>query len=144
MSNKCSVRSDFVYFDTLDTRWSDNDVYGHVNNVVYYEYFDTVVNRLLINKGWLHISDSPTFAVVAETGCRYFSSISYPETIDVGLAVERIGNTSVVYRLGIFSHNANDVAAEGRFVHVYVDRKTRIPTPIPAAISVGLKEYLLT
>jgi acyl-CoA thioester hydrolase len=142
MSKEPSLRSDFVYFDTVDTRWSDNDVYGHVNNVAYYAYFDTVINCLLINKGWLDISNSPTIGVVAETGCRYFSPISYPETVDVGLAVERIGNTSVVYRLGVFSQKSDSVAAEGRFVHVYVDRESRKPHAIPEALRDGLRAYL--
>jgi acyl-CoA thioester hydrolase len=142
MSKEPSFRSDFVYFDTLETRWSDNDVYGHVNNVAYYAYFDTVINRLLINKGWLDINNSPTIGVVVETGCVYFSSISYPETVDVGLAVERIGNTSVVYRLGVFSQNSDSVAADGRFVHVYVDRESRKPVAIPETLRDGLRAYL--
>ena len=142
MSNKPCVRSDFTHFDTIDTRWSDNDVYGHVNNVVYYSYFDTVVNRLLIKNSWLEPELSTTIGVVAETNCRYFTSISYPETLDVGLAVERLGNSSVIYRLGVFSKNTDLAAAEGRFVHVYVDRETRKPAAIPEALREGLKAYL--
>ncbi|MFT4993443.1 MAG: acyl-CoA thioester hydrolase [Paraglaciecola sp.] len=142
MSNKPSLRSDFVHFDTVDTRWSDNDVYGHVNNVVYYSYFDTVVNRLLIKNKWLDPGSSPIIAVVAETSCRYFASISYPQRIDVGLTVERLGNTSVIYRLGVFSQNSDSTAAVGRFVHVYVDRENRKPVAIPEALGEGLKAYL--
>ena len=142
MSNKPCTRSDYVHFDTIDTRWSDNDVYGHVNNAVYYAYFDTVVNRLLINNAWLDPESSTTIGLVAETNCRYFASISYPETLDVGLAVERLGNSSVIYRLGIFSQNSDRAAAEGRFVHVYVDRESRKPAAIHEALREGLKAYL--
>jgi acyl-CoA thioester hydrolase len=142
MSNKPSLRSDFMHFDSIDTRWADNDIYGHVNNVVYYSYFDTVVNRLLIKNGWLDPESSSTIGVVAETSCRYFASISYPETIDVGLAVERLGHTSVIYRLGVFSQNTDSAAAEGRFVHVYVERESRKPVAIPEALGEGLKAYL--
>ena len=142
MSSKASLRSDFVHFDTVDTRWADNDVYGHVNNVVYYAYFDTVVNRLLIKNKYLDPVSSPIIAVVAETSCRYFASISYPETIDVGLTVERLGNTSVIYRLGVFSQHSDSAAAEGRFVHVYVDRQSRKPVVIPQALREGLGAYL--
>jgi acyl-CoA thioester hydrolase len=142
MSNKPSLRSDFVLFDSIDTRWADNDIYGHVNNVVYYSYFDTVVNRLLIKNSWLDPESSSIIGVVAETSCRYFASISYPETIDVGLAVERLGNTSVIYRLGVFSQNADSAAAEGRFVHVYVDRESRKPVALPEPLRDGLSSYL--
>jgi len=142
MSTKPSLRSDFVHFDTVDTRWSDNDVYGHVNNVVYYAYFDTVVNRLLIKNKWLDPESSSIIGVVAETSCRYFASISYPEAIDVGLTVERLGNTSVIYRLGVFSQHSDSAAAEGRFVHVYVDRQSRKPAAIPQALREGLGAYL--
>ncbi|MFT4938465.1 MAG: acyl-CoA thioester hydrolase [Paraglaciecola sp.] len=142
MSNKPCLRSDFVHFDSIDTRWSDNDVYGHVNNVVYYSYFDTVVNRLLIKNSWLDPESSTTIGVVAETSCRYFASISYPETIDVGLTVERLGTSSVIYHLGVFSQNADLAAAEGRFVHVYVDRESRKPIPLPEALRDGLQAYI--
>jgi acyl-CoA thioester hydrolase len=142
MSKERFGRSDFVHFDSVDTRWADNDAYGHVNNVVYYSYFDTVVNRLLINKGWLNVEASSSIGLVAETSCRYFASVSYPQTIEVGLAVERLGNSSVVYRLGVFVKGSDVCAAEGRFVHVYVDRDNRTPCPIPEALREGLQHYL--
>ena len=142
MSNKPCTRNDFVHFDSIDTRWADNDVYGHVNNVVYYSYFDTVVNRLLIKNSWLDPESSSIIGVVAETSCRYFASISYPETIDVGLAVERLGNSSVIYRLGVFSQNTDLAAAEGRFVHVYVDRENRKPVALPETLRDGLHNYI--
>jgi acyl-CoA thioester hydrolase len=135
-------RSDYHYFEPVDTRWGDNDIYGHVNNVVYYAYFDTVVNRLLLNNGWLDLQGKGAIGLVVETSCQYFSSVAFPERLVVGLCVERLGNTSVVYDLAIFSEHSEVASAKGRFVHVYVDRASRQPTPLPKALRIGLTAFL--
>jgi acyl-CoA thioester hydrolase len=115
----------------IGTRWSDNDAYGHVNNVVYYAWFDTVVNGWLIEAGMLDVAAGDPIGLVAETGCRYAAPLAYPEPAEVGLAVERVGSSSVRYRLGVFAKGSAEAAAEGFFVHVYVDRETRRPVPLP-------------
>lgn len=131
MSIDAKQRSDFQYFHTIQTRWMDNDAYGHVNNVVYYSWFDTVVNQFLIANGELNIVTSPTIGLVIETQCNYFSSVSFPELITAGVCVSKLGNSSVRYEVGIFRGEENLVAAQGHFVHVYVDRDTRKPVSIP-------------
>jgi len=128
------LRSEFPVFRTVGTRWMDNDAYGHINNVVYYAYFDTVVNAYLIEASGVDIRALPQIGVVAETGCTYFESLSFPQTLEVGLAVERLGERSVTYRLGVFAAGAAQGAALGRFVHVYVDAVTRRSAPVPEAI----------
>jgi acyl-CoA thioester hydrolase len=128
------TRADFRVFRPLQTRWMDNDVYGHVNNVVYYSYFDTAVNGWLMEATGQDIRQLPAIGVVAETGCRYFSELSFPDALDAGLRIERLGKSSVVYRVGLFRGAAMDACAAGRFVHVYVDAVTRRPVPIPEAI----------
>ncbi len=125
-------RDAFAAFTLLDTRWMDNDVYGHLNNVVYYSLFDTAVNRWLIDKGVLDPATSPVFGLVVETGCQYFQPLSFPDRVEAGLKVERLGSSSVRYVIGLFRQGAGEVAAVGHFTHVYVDRDTRRPTPIPA------------
>ena len=127
-------RSEFPVFRTVGTRWMDNDAYGHINNVVYYSYFDTVVNAFLMDASGTDIRALPQIGVVAETGCTYFSSLSFPQALEVGLAVERLGERSVSYRLGVFAEGAMQGAALGRFVHVYVDASTRASVPVPEAI----------
>lgn len=127
-------RSEFPVFRAVGTRWSDNDAYGHVNNVVYYAYFDTVVNAFLIESAGTDIRALPQIGVVAETGCVYFESLSFPQPLEVGLAVERLGERSVTYRLGVFAQGAVQGAALGRFVHVYVDAATRRSAPVPEVI----------
>ena len=117
---------------TIGTRWADNDAYGHVNNTVYYQWFDTAVNAWLIEAGLLDVAAGDPIGLVVETGCRYAAPLSYPEPVEVGLAVERLGTSSVAYRLGVFAQGAEAAAAEGRFVHVYVDRAGRRPVPLPA------------
>lgn len=117
----------------IGTRWADNDVYGHVNNTVYYSWFDTAVNTWLIEQGLLDVAAGDPIGLVVETGCRYARSLSYPEPVDVGLAVESVGKSSVRYRLGVFSKGSSEAAAEGFFVHVYVDRKSRRPAELPEA-----------
>ena len=137
------TRSDFRYFDTIDTRWSDNDVYGHVNNVAYYSFFDTVVNRLLIDNGWLHLDGRGPIGLVVETRCQYYASVSYPAVLDIGLTVLKLGNSSVVYQLAVFSEGSEQASAVGQFVHVYVDRPSHMPTPLPTDLRAGLSHYLV-
>lgn len=131
MSNNAKRRSDFQHFHTIQTRWMDNDAYGHVNNVVYYSWFDTVVNQFLIVNGELNVGTSPTIGLVIETQCNYFSSVSFPDLITAGVCVSKLGNSSVRYEVGIFRNDENITAAQGHFVHVYVDRVTRKPVSIP-------------
>ena len=115
----------------ITTRWADNDAYGHVNNTVYYGWFDTAVNAWLIEAGLLDIAAGDPIGLVVETGCRYARPLSYPEPVEVGLAVERLGRSSVRYRLGVFAKGAGEAAAEGHFVHVYVGRESRRPVELP-------------
>jgi acyl-CoA thioester hydrolase len=126
-------RGAFRHFTPIDTRWHDNDVFGHVNNVVYYAYFDTAVNRHLTDAGLLDVASSPIVGLVAETGCSYFTPVSYPDLLDVGLAVTRLGASSVSYRLGLFRKGAPMTAALCRYTHVYVQRSTGKPVAIPEA-----------
>lgn len=126
-------RGDYRVWREIGTRWGDNDAYGHVNNTVYYQWFDTAVNAWLIEAGLLDVAAGDPIGFVVETGCSYAAPLSYPEPVDVGLAVESIGSSSVRYRLGVFAHGAESAAAEGHFVHVYVDRKSRRPVRIPEA-----------
>jgi len=116
----------------IQTRWIDNDVYGHVNNVVYYEYFDTVVNSFLIDQGLLEIGKSETIGLVVETGCSYFAPISFPENVTAGLRVAKIGTSSVRYEIGLFTDAQPNACAQGHFVHVYVDAASRKPKPLSA------------
>ena len=127
-------RNDFVVFVPISTRWSDNDVYRHVNNVVYYSYFDTAVNQHLVEGGLLDIETSPVVGLVVETRCQYFSSVTFPDRIQIGLRVVKIGNSSVQYELGVFANDQTEVSALGFFVHVYVDRQTNRPVSIPEDI----------
>ena len=126
-----STRAQFAYLTSLDTRWMDNDAYGHVNNVVYYSYFDTVVNRWLVEQGLLDITASSAIGLVVETQCVFYQPIAFPDRIDVGLRVAQIGTSSVRYELAIFRQGDERPAAAGHFAHVYVNRETRRPTPIP-------------
>jgi acyl-CoA thioester hydrolase len=125
-------RESYKVWREIGTRWADNDAYGHVNNTVYYAWFDTAVNAWLIDQGLLDIAAGDPIGLVVETGCRYARSLSYPEPFDVGLAVERIGKSSVCYRLGVFQKNGAEAAAEGFFTHVYVDRVNRRPAELPS------------
>ncbi len=124
-------RAAFARFVPIATRWSDNDAYGHLNNVVYYSLFDTAVNAILIDAGLLDPTTSPIVGLVAETSCRYYSSLTYPDLAEVGVAVEHLGRSSVRYHLAVFKSGAPRAAAAGRFTHVYVDRETNRPFPIP-------------
>ena len=132
MRPEAKKRSEFKHFHTITTRWMDNDVYGHVNNVVYYSWFDTVVNEFLVANGVLDIEGSNVIGLVIETQCNYFASVAFPERIVAGLRVSKLGNSSVRYEVGIFRENEDSASAQGHFVHVYVDRESRRPTAIPA------------
>jgi acyl-CoA thioester hydrolase len=133
------TRAAFRHFHQIATRWLDNDAYGHVNNVVYYSWFDTVVNEYLIRAGALDIGTSPVIGLVVETHCEYFSPISFPQTVHTGLRVVRIGRSSVRYEIGVFADAAETAAAQGHFVHVYVDRATSRPTELPAPLRAALE-----
>jgi acyl-CoA thioester hydrolase len=126
-------RSAYRAWRTIPTRWADNDAYGHVNNVVYYAWFDTAVNAWLVEAGLLDIDDGDPIGLVVETGCRYFAPLTFPESAEVGIAIERLGTSSVTYRLGIFGEGQAGPAAEGEFTHVYVGRASRKPVPLPEA-----------
>src|SRR4051794_4976807 len=115
-------RSDYKHFSKVETRWMDNDIYGHVNNVVYYSYFDTVINRYLITEGGLDIHEGAVIGVCVESMCRYFEPFAFPETIEAGLRIGRVGGTSVTYEIGLFRKGSEHAAAQGHFVHVFVDR----------------------
>ncbi len=134
-----SPRSGYRHFLAIPTRWLDNDSYGHVNNVAYYSYFDTVVNEHLIRAGGLDIGNDPVVGYVVETSCRFRKPLTFPETIDAGLRVTRLGATSVTYEIGIFRQGDHEPAATGRFVHVWVDRSTQRPAPIPPRIRAVLE-----
>ena len=123
-------RDAYRFHLALPTRWNDNDTYGHVNNAVYYEYFDTVVNSWLIQRGLLALGESEVIGLVVETGCSYFAPLSFPETVTAGLRVGGVGTSSVTYEIGLFGEDARESAARGHFTHVYVDDKTRRPVPI--------------
>jgi len=126
-------RSAFKAWRTLTTRWSDNDAYGHVNNAVFYQWFDSAVNAWLIEQGMLDIIRGDPIALVVETRCRYFAPLAYPQDVEVGLAVAKLGRSSIHYRIGVFGAGEERVAAQGEFVHVVVDRMSRRPSEIPDA-----------
>ena len=127
------TRAAYPHFRVIPTRWIDNDVYGHVNNVVAYSYFDTVVNGFLVDQGLLDSERSRAIGLVVETGCRYFRPIAFPDTVHVGMRVTHLGARSVRYEIGLFRNDDETAAAQGHFVHVYVDRETRQATAMPAA-----------
>ncbi len=124
-------RSAYRHFTNITTRWSDNDAYGHVNNTIYYQWFDSAVNGLLVGAGLLDIPTGDPIGLVVETGCIYFAPLSFPGDVEVGIAIDRLGGSSVIYRLGIFAAGVADPAAQGHFTHVYVDRQSRRPVPLP-------------
>ena len=127
-------RDRYRHFLEIPTRWMDNDVYGHVNNVIYYSYFDTVVNGYLISSGSLDIERSPIIGLVVETQCRFFRPIVFPDTVHAGVRVARLGNSSVRYEIGLFRNEERQASAQGHFVHVYVDRATNRPEPLPETL----------
>jgi acyl-CoA thioester hydrolase len=132
-------RSRYKHFLAVPTRWMDNDVYGHVNNVVYYAYFDTVINKYLIDHGRLDIARGDIIGVCVESSCRYVSALAFPDDLDAGLAVAHLGRSSVRYEIGIFVRGDDAARAEGHFVHVFVDRATRRSTAMPDAIRDALE-----
>lgn len=126
-------RSDYRVHRLIPTRWMDNDAYGHVNNVIYYSWFDTAVNAWLIEQSLLDIHHGNPIGLVVETGCRYNRPVAFPETVEAGLRIAKLGNSSVRWEVGLFTAGHEAPAAEGHFVHVYVDRETRRPAPLPDA-----------
>ena len=120
-------RSDYNYFSKMSTRWNDNDIYGHLNNVIYYELFDTAVNKWLIKNNLIDIKKGNNIGLIVQSGCNYFSSFEYPEDIDAGIKVTKIGNSSVRYEVGLFKSNDDLASADGFFIHVYVDRISKKP-----------------
>ncbi|AZN70151.1 acyl-CoA thioesterase [Georhizobium profundi] len=136
-------REDYRLFRPLQTRWADNDAYGHMNNVVHYALFDTAINGWLIEKGLLDIHRGKVVGLVVETGCNYFSEMAFPDRVTAGIAVTRIGTSSVTYRIGLFRGDDVIEAAQGRFTHVYVDRESRRPQPLDARWRTILEEISL-
>jgi acyl-CoA thioester hydrolase len=132
-------RPSYPHFRAISTRWMDNDVYGHVNNVVYYSYFDTVVNQYLMEAGALDIERGAVIGLVVETQCNYFSPITFPDSVHAGLRIARLGSSSVRYEIGLFRNEEALASAQGHFVHVYVDRDTRRPVPLPDALRAALR-----
>ncbi len=132
-------RAEYRHFQPITTRWHDNDLYGHVNNVVYYSYFDSAVNAYLIERGGLDIHNGEVVGFVVSSSCDYFASIAFPDQIEVGLRVGRLGNSSVQYELAIFKRGEDEASAAGRFVHVFVERATNRPTPIPGRLRAALE-----
>jgi acyl-CoA thioester hydrolase len=138
------TRADYVHWRTITTRWRDDDAYGHLNNATYYEYFDTAVNAYLFEATGTNVRTLDRIGVVAETGCRYLREIGFPEPVETGLVVDRIGTSSIVYRIGLFQGPGDEAAAEGRFVHVYVDNTdpARPVAPIPDVIRRAVEPLL--
>ena len=138
------TRAEYVRWERVTTRWADIDVYGHMNNARYFELIDTVVNNHLAEATASDIRDLPAIGVVAEVSCRYFAEVGYPEPVDLGIVVDKVGTSSVVYRVGLFQGDGDEAAAEGRFVHVYVDNTdpARPVTPMPDEIRAAVEPLL--
>ena len=134
-----ATRAEFKVWRKATTRWADNDAYGHVNNTVYYEWFDSAVNAWMVDQGMLDIANGDPIALVVETRCTYAAPLAFPENVDVGLAVAQLGRSSIRYRIGIFAEGSESAAAEGDFVHVVVDRATRRPVELPVGWRVKLE-----
>jgi acyl-CoA thioester hydrolase len=133
--------ADYRYFTTITSRWFDNDLYGHVNNTVYYSYFDTVIANLLMREGGLDPWRGPVVGMAVETGCRFHRSLKFPDTILAGLRVARVGTSSVRYEIGLFRNEEETASAEGHFVHVFVERYAQKPVPVPPTIRTALDRY---
>ena len=140
--NKLETRDHYKQFYPVTTRWMDNDYYGHVNNVTYYSYFDTAANQYLIEVGGLNLATAPVIAVVVNSCCTYKRSVTYPQKLEVGLGVNKLGNSSVQYGLAIFVEGEGTASAYGEFVHVFVDRQSNKPVPIPDNIRIALEKLL--
>jgi acyl-CoA thioester hydrolase len=137
------LRADYRHFQPITTRWHDNDIYGHVNNVVYYSYFDSAVNAYLIERGGLDIHEGEVVGFVVSSSCDYFASIAFPDALDVGMRVRKLGNSSVQYELAIFKQGEDEACAAGRFVHVFVDRASNRPTSIPEGLRAALQSLVV-
>jgi acyl-CoA thioester hydrolase len=137
------VRADYVFYSTITTRWEDNDIYGHVNNVVYYSLFDTAVGHYMLHEAGLDPWSHGVVGLVVETGCRYHRSMAFPDTVHVGLRVAHLGKSSVRYEIGIFRNDEDSACADGHFVHVFVDRPTQRPVSIPEQIRDALKRLMV-
>ena len=135
-------RSDYLHFVDLTTRWADNDIYGHVNNVMYYSYFDTTANTYLIEHGGLDIHDGRVIGLVVDSGCSYFAPLAFPDRLQGGLRIAQIGSSSVRYEIAIFKAGEDSAAAQGHFVHVFVDRDNRKPVAIPDAMRTALSQIV--
>ena len=135
---KPETRASYPHFRMITTRWMDNDVYRHINNVTYYSFFDTAVCQYLIESGFLDIEKSPVIGLVVETTCRYFQSMAFPSTIHAGVRVGHQGNSSIRYEIGLFKDDEDVASAQGHFVHVYVDRVTNKPVPLPEALKAAI------
>ncbi len=136
-----SRRADYRFFSTIPTRWHDNDIYGHVNNVLYYSFFDTAIAHLLMQEGGLDPWRGSVVGVAVETGCRFHRSFAFPDLIHAGLRVGHLGSSSVRYEIGLFRNEDDEASAEGHFVHVFVDRPTQRPVPIPDPIRAALETH---
>lgn len=134
--------TDYAWFTDISTRWSDNDVYGHINNVQYYSYFDTAVNSYLMAEGVLDPLNSPVIGLVIETRCNYFAPLAFPDALRAGIRVAHMGKSSVRYEVGIFRADSSETAAHGHFIHVYVDAKTRRPVALPPALKAALEAIM--
>ncbi len=141
---RTETRARYPHFLTIPTRWMDNDIFGHVNNVVYYSYFDTVINDYLIDPGGFDIHGGPVVGVCAESTCRYRAPFAFPELVEAGLRVGHLGRTSARYEIGLFKEGREQAAAQGHFVHVFVERAAMAPVPIPAAIRAALERIRST
>ena len=137
------LRADYKVFYPISTRWSDNDIYGHVNNVTYYSYFDTVINEYLIREGGLDIRGGAVVGYCVESNCRYHRPVTFPETLDAGLRVAQVGNSAVRYEIGLLRQGEDKPAAQGHFVHVFVDREKEKPAAIPEKIRACLEKLIL-
>ncbi|NHC03960.1 acyl-CoA thioesterase [Acinetobacter sp. 187] len=136
------TRNEYAFIFPIQTRWADNDIYGHVNNVTYYSYFDTAANALLIQKAGFDLQHSPSIGLVVESMCTFLEELSYPEIIEVGVAIRKLGNSSACYDLAIFKQGKLQASAQGHFVHVFIDRQTRKSTSIPNEMRDALSNYL--
>lgn len=139
MSRTVPAREAYRVFYPITTRWSDNDIYGHINNVIYYAYFDSIANRYLIDEGGLDISDGRIVGYVVNSGCEYHSPLAYPQKLEAGLRVDKLGNSSVQYGIAIFAEGERLAAAHGHFVHVFVERAVNRSVPIPSALRAALE-----
>ena len=139
MTHTTPQRTDYRHFQSITTRWHDNDIYGHVNNVTYYSFFDSAVNTYLIERGGLDIHEGAVVGFVVSSSCDYFASIAYPDLIEVGVRVSKLGNSSVQYELAVFKAGESEACAAGRFVHVFVDRESNQPVSIPEGLRAALQ-----